>query len=80
MTIKTEYVLKIISVGHQELVCSFTFNTLPEVKQFLKKLSNTGLMDVSADDAEMFVYRREITWNLTDGVFTTTETKIVTDF
>ena len=80
MLIKTEYVLRFIETGHNETICEFTFNTTSEVKQFVKKMSNPGLMGQSADDAKMLLFKREWKWQLEDGNVDYYNTQIEADF
>lgn len=80
MVIKTEYVLRFIETGHNETVCEFTFNTTAEVKQFVKKMSNPGLLGTSADDARMILLKRVWTWKLDDGNVDYYDTQIEVDF
>lgn len=80
MTIKTEYVLRFIKTGHNETICEFTFNTTSEVKLFVKKMSNPGLLGQSADDAHMILLKRTWTWNLEDGNVDYYDVQIEADF
>ena len=80
MTIKTEYILRFNEVEHHETICEFTFNTSMEVKQFVKKMSNPGLLSVSADDAEMILLKRTWIWDLGDGNVDYYDVQIEADF
>lgn len=78
MVIKTYYKLEIQNFQEQEDVTDFVFNTLPEVKQFLKKINNVSLFD--GNMYGMDLYRVDYTWNLSTGVITSTSTRITQDF
>lgn len=80
MLIKTEYVLRFVETGHNDTICEFTFNTTSGVKQFVKKMSKPGLLGTSADDAEMFLFKREWKWELDEGNVDYFDTQIETDF
>ena len=79
MIVKASYVLELKDL-ESDTVMSWEFRNLSEVKQFLNKISNAGWTTESSDDATLKLYKKDLTWNLTTGLFLVVNTQITADF
>lgn len=74
----TKYLIVIMDVSTVKECCSFIFDTLLEVKSFMKKhlLYGRGGTDINVT---IGLFKRTTVWDLQTGQFITVQTPIVSD-
>lgn len=78
MIIKTTYQINLSDEEDYQVAIQFEFNSLMEVKSFLKKINDVSL--INGTYYKMIIQRVDYSWNVNDGTMNKTYTRLTEDF